>query len=583
MAPLAMVSVVSPAERAERDQLPLLDSEEEAAGEAFRRGAVNQGEARKGDAGGGDAGSGNMGAVHHSEDREGSGGCCRIHLSPKVLLAVFIYANLLNYIDRGLVMGALPEFCVNCVDEHIFSDCAAQRSCLWTNVTLGTVGSAAGNGSDGDCTFDPEVAPNMGIGGSMGVNQTAQGVLAGAFMGGYCVFSPIFAYLASTDISPFSIVGTGLSVWPPPAMLGSPPPHYNVRHEPARRYAVGGFLCADLDADRLGFAGWRAAFFLEAVAMAPVVLLCGFVTNRLKKHTGAEEEEKPAIGGGTTREEASAEDSTSNPESAADEASPPAWARRGAGREAERGGEGKERQGVMTAWETVWVVVKEPVWVCAVLGYGAFTFSIGAAAVWGPSFLQRVYHMRLQDADLVFGGLAVVTGLAGTMLGGVALDLTTRLMGGDVMSAALLSATVLCFMCWPLTLLAFWVEDWSWFLLLMGVGQILAFATLTPVNGVLLWAVPPAARSISIALAVVGMHLIGDVPSPIVVGALFETSLSPNIVMVLVMTWIGWAVFFWGLAFCLTRRRLFIQTQYAVAQARHKYWVDGTDSPLLHS
>lgn len=101
MAPLAMVSVVSPAERAERDQLPLLDSEEEAAGEAFRRGAVNQGEARKGDAGGGDAGSGNMGAVHHSEDREGSGGCCRIHLSPKVLLAVFIYANLLNYIDRS--------------------------------------------------------------------------------------------------------------------------------------------------------------------------------------------------------------------------------------------------------------------------------------------------------------------------------------------------------------------------------------------------------------------------------------------------------------------------------------------------
>lgn len=50
------------------------------------------------------------------------------------------------------------------------------------------------------------------------------------------------------------------------------------KHEPARRYAVGGFLCADLDADRLGFAGWRAAFFLEAVAMAPVVLLCGYLS-----------------------------------------------------------------------------------------------------------------------------------------------------------------------------------------------------------------------------------------------------------------------------------------------------------------
>ena len=36
-------------------------------------------------------------------------------------------------------------------------------------------------------------------------------------------------------------------------------------------------------------------------------------------------------------------------------------------------------------------------------------------------------------------------GLAGTMLGGVALDVTTRLMDGDVMSAALLSGTVYYF------------------------------------------------------------------------------------------------------------------------------------------
>ena len=66
----------------------------------------------------------------------------------------------------------------------------------------------------------------MGIGGSMGVNQTAQGVLAGAFMGGYCVFSPVFAYLASTDMAPFSLVGTGLSVWLVAALLGAFSPHY---------------------------------------------------------------------------------------------------------------------------------------------------------------------------------------------------------------------------------------------------------------------------------------------------------------------------------------------------------------------
>jgi hypothetical protein len=58
-----------------------------------------------------------------------------------------------------------------------------------------------------------------------------------------------------------------------------------------------------------------------------------------------------------------------NPESDADEPSPPAWARRGEGREGEGDRrDGGERKGVMTAWETVGVVVREPVWMCAVLG-----------------------------------------------------------------------------------------------------------------------------------------------------------------------------------------------------------------------
>jgi MFS family permease len=42
--------------------------------------------------------------------------------------------------------------------------------------------------------------------------ETAQGVIAGSFMGGYCVFSPIFAYL-STVFKPFTLMGLGLAAW----------------------------------------------------------------------------------------------------------------------------------------------------------------------------------------------------------------------------------------------------------------------------------------------------------------------------------------------------------------------------------
>ena len=105
MAPLGMVSVVSPEDsRSARGQLPLLDSDEDVSPtEACRPDAR--------DKRGGDAKSGHAGASNQGEEPEGNGWCpVGIHLPPKVLLFVFIYANLLNYIDRGLVMGSLPEF-----------------------------------------------------------------------------------------------------------------------------------------------------------------------------------------------------------------------------------------------------------------------------------------------------------------------------------------------------------------------------------------------------------------------------------------------------------------------------------------
>ena len=45
-----------------------------------------------------------------------------------------------------------------------------------------------------------------------------------------------------------------------------------------------------------------------------------------------------------------------------------------------------------------------------------------------------------------------------------------------------------------------------------------AFATTSPLNGVLLWCVKPEQRVLSMALAVVLMHILGDVPSPVIVG-----------------------------------------------------------------
>jgi hypothetical protein len=126
-----------------------------------------------------------------------------IRLSSWALVTIFIYCNLLNYLDRGLVNGMLPQYCVNCQTRTDAQGCRAMVSCEWR------AGNATGNST---CAFNASVPPRLGIGGSLKIKETAQGVIAGSFMGGYCVFSPIFAYL-STLYKPFNLMGLGLSAW----------------------------------------------------------------------------------------------------------------------------------------------------------------------------------------------------------------------------------------------------------------------------------------------------------------------------------------------------------------------------------
>jgi MFS family permease len=53
-----------------------------------------------------------------------------------------------------------------------------------------------------------------------------------------------------------------------------------------------------------------------------------------------------------------------------------------------------------------------------VLGYAAYTFALGGIATWMAPFLERVRGLPGNVATVRFGGIVVVTGLAGTYAGG---------------------------------------------------------------------------------------------------------------------------------------------------------------------
>jgi hypothetical protein len=54
--------------------------------------------------------------------------------------------------------------------------------------------------------------------------------------------------------------------------------------------------------------------------------------------------------------------------------------------------------------------------------YVLYTAVLGVYAFWGPKAGKRIFNLTGETADLVFGGVTVVTGVFGSLIGGLLLD-----------------------------------------------------------------------------------------------------------------------------------------------------------------
>jgi len=164
-----------------------------------------------------------------------------------------------------------------------------------------------------------------------------------------------------------------------------------------------------------------------------------------------------------------------------------------------------------------------------VLGYAAYTFALGGIVTWMPSFLVRVHHVPLADADTQLGGAVVVTGFLGTFLGGWLGDaLVKRVREGYLWLSgiAMLLAT-------PLAYLALTSADPTLYWGSLVGAEILVFISTGPINSALIGDVPPAARAAAMAGAILTIHVLGDVPAPVILGRLSErTSLADAVLII---------------------------------------------------
>lgn len=165
-------------------------------------------------------------------------------------------------------------------------------------------------------------------------------------------------------------------------------------------------------------------------------------------------------------------------------------------------------------------LLKNRPYVLTVLGYAAYTFAIGALAWWTTTFLERARGIPKVQATAQFGAIVVVTGFIGTYLGGWLGD---RLLRVSRQAYLWLSGTVTLAAA-PLTLLALTAPQPAIYWPAIVAAELCLFASTGPVNSAIVNVVSPQIRATALALSILAMHFLGDVPSPWLVGKISDRS-----------------------------------------------------------
>jgi MFS family permease len=155
-----------------------------------------------------------------------------------------------------------------------------------------------------------------------------------------------------------------------------------------------------------------------------------------------------------------------------------------------------------------------------VLAYAAYTFALGGLAFWMPAFLERVRGIPRSEATVSFGTIVVVTGFVGTFVGGWLGDYCVRYSR----QAYLWLSAVATLVAAPCVWMALTTSSHTGYLIWMVAAQLCMFLSTGPINAAMINLVSATERATAIALSVFTIHVLGDVPSPFLIGAISDAS-----------------------------------------------------------
>jgi MFS transporter, Spinster family, sphingosine-1-phosphate transporter len=163
-----------------------------------------------------------------------------------------------------------------------------------------------------------------------------------------------------------------------------------------------------------------------------------------------------------------------------------------------------------------------------VLGYAAYTFGLGGLAFWMPVFLERVRHVAHAEATTWFGVIVIVTGFLGTFAGGWLGDYLLK----HTRQAYLWFSGVVTLLAAPCALLALTASAPGRYYPAIVAAELLLFMSTGPINAAIVNIATPLERASAVALSMFAIHLLGDVPSPLLIGRVSDLSTLGEAVLI---------------------------------------------------
>jgi MFS transporter, Spinster family, sphingosine-1-phosphate transporter len=194
---------------------------------------------------------------------------------------------------------------------------------------------------------------------------------------------------------------------------------------------------------------------------------------------------------------------------------------------------------------TVFGLVRNPAFLTSTLGMAAMTYSLGGIQVWMPQFLYSERHYTLQAANLTFGLIIVVDGILSALAGGWLGDYLLRRVKSSyyLVSAASMALGV------PAMIVALFARG-RIMMPAIAVAAFLLLLNTAPLNAAVINSVDAHIRATALAVNIFIIHILGDVPSPTMMGWVADRrSLQAAFTLPVIAMAVSAAILFYGMKF----------------------------------